>query len=189
MESTQYYEYIQLQHGDTKAFEALYKMRYADMCRWAMQIVKDRERAEELVDDVFLTLWNNRKQLPEIGHIDAYLYASVRNSCINEIKSKHNRQQAQTLSADTDLDYNVLAEAFSSENAGYELLAAEDLQQKIARAIDEMPEKMREVFMMCRQEGVPVKEIAERQQISIDTVRYHIKTALQRLRSALLKDN
>ncbi|MBR1890038.1 MAG: RNA polymerase sigma-70 factor [Alloprevotella sp.] len=175
-------------NGDIASFETLYRYRYADLCGWAWQIVGSKEKAEEVVDDVFTQVWKNRSTLSTILHIDSYLYAAVRNSCLNELKSKSRRQENNTLSVDADIDVEILAEAFHDENDGYEQYAFQEVQTRLAEAIDSFPEKMRNVFVQSRREGLTMDEIAVRNDISANTVRYHLKEALSRLRQVLRSD-
>lgn len=176
---------VRLSAGDTSALEQLYRQSYSRLCGLACQMLHSRESAEEVVDDVFAVMWRNRAQMGGVANIDSYLYTATRNSCLNELNSRSHRQAGDTCSVDDDLDAGILAEAFRDERDAADELYYKELCEQIEDIVAEMPAKMRDVFLQSRREGLTMDEIAVRNQISVNTVHYHLKEALARLRKAI----
>jgi RNA polymerase sigma-70 factor (ECF subfamily) len=169
-----------LQHGDLFAFEKLYEKYYTFLCLIAGHIVKNPNDAEEIVSDVFVKLWNLREK-PEIKtSIKAYLIRAVRNTSLNylernkisnKLSESINTADLQLLAWDSDYPLGQL----------YEKEVLEILDQ----GINKLPENCREIFLLSRNEDLKYSDIAEKQGISVNTVKTQMKIALSRLRDSL----
>jgi len=157
------------------AFEAVFKLYYQELCRLAYSILKDRGPSEEIVQDVFLKVWDKRNKLEVKTSLKSYLYSSVRNSCFNYIKHlKIEREYA-------DKQENN----FYSFDATEDKVAGNELNHAINKALEELPEKRREVFELSRFEGMKYNEIAAHLNISVKTVEAQMGHALAFLRGRL----
>lgn len=170
--------YEKIQQGDTKAFEKLFKMYYGYLCNFATKIVEDDVAAEEIVQDFFVKFWERRSAISVESSLKNYLFRSVKNLCLNQIKHNNIKlQHAQT----------VIAESEASDfNDHYTEV---DLAADIAKSIEELPEKRREIFRLSREEGLKYREIAEKLNISVKTVEAQMGLAIKYLRDKLKKYN
>lgn len=165
-----------LRSGDIQLYEMIFRTHYEPLCNYAFTFVADRDVAEEIVQGTFLYLWEKREAMEIHSSLKSYLYTSVRNRCLNEIKRRKVRQQhinRELLSADT-----------SSESVSEEIAALE-LEERIQLAIEKLPEQCRMVFKLSRFEELKYAEIAEHLSISVKTVENHMGKALRIMREQL----
>ena len=167
-----------IQQGDEKAFEKLFKMYYRYLCNFASKIIEDDIAAEEIVQDFFVKFWERRTELSVESSLKNYLFRSVKNLCLNYIK--HNNIKLQHAQ-------KVISESESS-NYNHNYIEV-DLAADIAKSIEELPEKRREIFRLSREEGLKYREIAEKLNISIKTVEAQMSLAIKSLRDILKKYN
>ena len=163
-----------MQHGDLKAYGVLFRRYYPMLCAYATKFVELKD-AEEIVQDVMLWLWENRKTQTFETSLSQYLFKTVYHRAINLIV----RHQSQ-LRADT-LFYENMQEMLQDTD----FYQFEELQKKIKEAVDALPPAYREAFVMHRFENKSYKEMAELLQVSPKTVDYRIQQALRQLRITL----
>lgn len=163
-----------MQRGDLKAYGVLFRRYYPMLCAYATKFVELKD-AEEIVQDVMLWLWENRKTQTFETSLSQYLFKTVYHRAINQIV----RHQSQ-LRADT-LFYENMQEMLQDTDF-YQL---EELQKRIREAVDALPPTYREAFVMHRFDNKSYKEIAEILQVSQKTVDYRIQQALKQLRITL----
>ena len=163
-----------MQHGDLKAYGVLFRRYYPMLCAYATKFVELKD-AEEIVQDVMLWLWENRKTQTFETSLSQYLFKTVYHRAINLIV----RHQSQ-LRADT-LFYENMQEMLQDTD----FYQFEELQKKIKEEVDALPPAYREAFVMHRFENKSYKEIAELLQVSPKTVDYRIQQALRQLRITL----
>ncbi|WP_266202688.1 RNA polymerase sigma-70 factor [Pontibacter kalidii] len=156
-------------------FEALFRRNYGHLCQRMQRITSDAAVAEDLVQEVFISFWNN-EQWQAVENPEAYLYRACLNKALNHTTSQKRRtelaqqyQQGQDHATTADQD-----------------LALQELQQQVQQAIDALPAVCRKVFLLSRHEEMTHKEIADFLNISPNTVDNHIKKALAVLRRLLL---
>jgi RNA polymerase sigma-70 factor, ECF subfamily len=165
-----------LREGNEGVFESVFKDYYGRLCNYAHSFVEDTNEAEEMVQNTFLSLWENRDSIDIHTSLKAYLYRAVQNNCLNTLKHEKVRQsygKYQQHHADSSID-NVSQQLISKE-----------LQQQIKEAIDTMPPQCRKVFELSRFENLTYAEIATQLDISIKTVDKHMVKALKLLREHL----
>lgn len=166
-------EFSAIATGDRPAFEALFRQHYRPLCAFAVQYVKDIERAEDLVQDLFFRLWLEREQVRITTSVKAYLFAAVRNRCLNAVKAG-----ARVRSLHEDL-HDAADEPGRSEDEHTERIA------RVQAAIEALPPERRKVFKLSRYEGLKYHEIAARLGISVKTVENQMGHALRTLRTEL----
>ncbi len=157
---------------DKTNFEQLFRLHFAALCSYAVKFLKDPEQAKEIVHEAFINLWEKRDTIDASKPVKAYLYTSVYNRSLNYIRD-HKKF--------TKLDLNVVEEQQGAE----EFNDHDNLEKKIQEAIDKLPEKCREVFMMSRFDELKYSEIAEKLNISVKTVEAQMSKALKVLREHL----
>ncbi len=166
-----------IKKGDIQAFESLFHAYYSNLCRYASGIVSDDETAEEIVQDMFVNFWEKREMLNIDTSLKNYLYQSVKNRCLNQIKHNITRQNY--------LKGINVEEKFQIQPD--EQFLANELAQKIEKSIQSLPEKRQKIFRMSREEGLKYSEIAERMNISQKTVETQMGLAIKTLREELDK--
>ncbi|WP_194777680.1 RNA polymerase sigma-70 factor [Pararhodonellum marinum] len=162
--------------GDVPAFEMLFKTHYSPLCRFATAYLTDPDAAEEIVQATFIRFWEKRESIQIDISLKAYLYRSVRNACLNEIK----RQKVRHLHAQS-----VVAEGEKFSQASDHLTMKTELESKIQEALQSLPEQCRLIFKMSRFEELKYQEIADELQISIKTVENQMGKALKLMRLKL----
>ena len=172
-----------LRSGDEEAYRLLFKQHYAVLCHIADLYVHDRFTAEGIVGDVFFHLWEAREHLIIRSSLRSYLARSVRNKCLDHIKSKHNKTE-QPLSVTPEAEAAYGNQRVTDGNPLGDLLSRE-LENEIMTVVDNLPEECREVFRLSRFENKKSREIAEELGISVNTVKYHLKNAIKTLRERL----
>jgi RNA polymerase sigma-70 factor, ECF subfamily len=165
-------------HIDKTYFEKVFHEFYSSLCRYSIQFVRRPEIAEEIVQELFIYLWDNKNELQIHTSIKSYLYVAVKNRSISYLQSKYTNIQ------------------FLSEEASYQLientdphsrLENEELSEIFTKAINSLPEKCYIIFSMRRHGEYTNKEIAHILNISEKTVENQISIAFKKLRSILSK--
>lgn len=163
-----------LKAGDRNIFRSIFDKYYEPLSRFCMRFTNDQADAEEIVQDVFVTLWEKRNQININTSLNAYLYQSVRNKALN-FKSHMDVRQAYS-------DHILATSLNSKVNDEF---AEQELSTMYETALANMPEKRRLVFEMSRNQGLKYAEIADKLNISIKTVEAHLSKALEDLREKL----
>jgi RNA polymerase sigma-70 factor (family 1) len=164
---------------DQEAFTSVYRRHWEPLFITTVRVIGNKEDAEDIIQEIFTSLWNRRKVLNLTGPLAGYLQASVKYKAINYIERNITRRHY--LAA---LNEAVKAGVPASPEV---LLQVKEVQQLIQTVIENMPPKMREVFELSRSHYLSHKEIAARLGISEETVKKHIQHALQLFRSAMGK--
>lgn len=168
----------QLKDGNEKAYKFLYDNHYQVLCHIASGYVHDDFLAETIVADIIFHLWENRKSLEITTSIRGYLVKSVRNRCLDYLKSQYS--QHEIASSPMLSSFPVMRYLIADDYPLGRLLENE-LENEIFKAIENLPDECRNVFKMSRLENKKYTEIAEKMGISVNTVKYHIKHALSLL--------
>ena len=171
----------QVNKGSEQAFAELYKAYYAYLNAVAIYYLQDKEVAQEVVDDVFLNVWEKRENL--VFPIHYYLVRSVQNGCLNYIRSQRALQTA--LDGHRDEVLFFLEEHILSTSTPLEDVELKETEAEIRRVVDNLPVKMRAVFEAYFYDGKSAEEIAEEMNLSVNTIRVQIKNALDKLKQSL----
>lgn len=163
----------------SRTYNLLFKQYYSKLLFYAMRFLEEEE-AEDVVQDVFLDLWNRRYTLDMGEYISSFLYKSVYSKSINVIKHKkivgeHSSMMAEIYAKKTDYYH-------PDNNDVIRRLESQELFAEIKEGVGELPEKCREVFMLSYVHSLKNKEIAEAMNISLRTVEAHMYKALRLLR-------
>lgn len=163
--------------SDKEAFTAIYHRYWERLFLTAVKVLRSKEDAADIVQDVFLSLWNRRTTLTIESSIEAYLQTSIRYKAIHYIEKNITRRDYLAMLTDTEA--NDLSAGAETQ------LQFKQVQQVIRQTVEQMPPKMRAVYQLSRQEELTHKEIASRLGISDETVKKHIQHALQLIKTAL----
>lgn len=173
----------QLQDGNEKVFEQIVREYWPRMFKFALIYTQNNETSQELVQDTFLVLWNNRAILKDNTNLITYLMVVLRNKCLNLLEQARIRQ-LYIEEIDDETIYQR-ANLYVLQDEASQIVESEDLHKAIERALSKLPEKTREIFMLSRYDGLKNQQIAETKNISQKTVEYHISKALQILKEEL----
>jgi RNA polymerase sigma-70 factor, ECF subfamily len=159
-----------IQYKDNKAFESYYKMHYKSFFVMACRYLKNSEQAEEVVNDVFMKIWEDGNKISIDSSLKSYIYRSIINRSLNEIQKNKK-------------DLNLAIDLYNTQEESYELREIEENELKIRlfKAIDLLPEQCKKVFQLSRFEELKQQEIADKLGISIKTVKNHITHALKEI--------
>lgn len=175
-----------LHSGDIKAFEWIYNHYYELLCRYAYRFLKDRNSAEEIVDDVMCSLWARHERV-EIRQIRAYLLHAVRNLCLNHLKSIMCCFQSSNGNISPEENTAFLDALFCDDEHPLGILLEKEFEKELCKAVDGLPKECRKVFEMSRRDNKKYGEISKELGISINTVKYHIKNALRLINLSVAK--
>ena len=173
----------QLQDGNEKVFEQIVREYWPRMFKFALIYTQNNETSQELVQDTFLVLWNNRAVLKDNTNLITYLMVVLRNKCLNLLEQTRIRQ-LYIEEIDDETIYQR-ANLYVLHDEASQIVESEDLHKAIERALSKLPDKTREIFMLSRYDGLKNQQIAETKNISQKTVEYHISKALQILKEEL----
>ena len=165
--------FSQIQGGDREAFKCVFDKYMDRLYFYALGVVKEKEVAEDIVQDVFLYLWHNARKIDLNGLLVRYLLKAVKNACINyklrlEVEREYQRKFLQTKSDEE--------EVYSEDRL-------ELLRSRLIELLEQLPPKCKEIFVLGCVEGLKYKEIAEQLGISVNTVKTQIKYAYKKLRT------
>jgi RNA polymerase sigma-70 factor (family 1) len=165
--------------NDSDAFAKFYDLFYIKVYRFSSYFLKSDVMCQEVVSDIFLSIWQSRVKLPGIDNVEAYLYTSTRHRALYYLNQSIQKYQV----AMGDLPIGIVSHGENPE----EIVLTDELRQTIEKSISELPERCRLIFMMAREEGLKYKEIAEILSISEKTVNAQMVTAIKRVGDALKK--
>lgn len=159
------------QFAQTNLFKEIFDKNYQKLCAVAYRVVKDHDESRDIVQQVMCEFWDNRNTWPEIKSYSAYLY-----TCVYRFAIRTNRKS-----------FSLKNERLSNEtiNLGYvpsDTLSYEALEKQIFQAINELPPKCKEIFLLSREEELSYKEIAFQLNISVKTVEAQMGIALKRFK-------
>jgi RNA polymerase sigma-70 factor (ECF subfamily) len=162
-----------LRDGDEATYQLVFRKHYENLCKYAYTIVKDADDAKDVVQALFMKMWEKKDGLVITNTLKAYLYKAVHNLCINKLEHKKVRLKFQSR------DHSRIAEAQQPE------VFPDELELKIKTIIQNLPPQCRTIFMMSRYEEMKYAEIAAALGISVNTIENQVSKALRILRDNL----
>lgn len=179
-------EYIfALKSGNERALKLIMEQWYSKLYNFAMGYLKNERNAEEVMQDVFLQLWDSREKLADTTSINAYLFTLTRNRCIDVIRRERLIIQFHTDKKDA---YAYLTNSYHAlSDPILDHIFEREFQEEIDKTVSSLPDQCQNVFYLSREKGLKNKEISELLQISQKTVETHITKALKTIRLTLEK--
>ena len=161
---------------DKKALDEIYTIFYPRLYAFSKSFLKVEDDVNDILQDVFVKIWLHRRNIKNVETFNAYIFTTTKNAIVSYFREKIKIQDFETR-----LKKRVISE-FASSADSFEY---DDMKEKADRIIEQLPEKRKEIFKLCREEGLSYKEIAEKLGISIKTVEDHIMHANRFLRKYL----
>ena len=174
---------IYLREGNEYAFRFIFDKYYDFLCMVADSYLRDEYISETIVGDIIYNLWEIKDNIDIKYFLRSYLVRSVKNRCINYLQQEYIQRE---ISINQYEDKAAIEELFFIENKHpLESLLEQELENKINSIINELSPECRAVFKMSRFDGMKYEEIASELNLSVNTVKYHMKNALGKLRLEL----
>ena len=173
---------LRLKRGDKVVYEEVFHDNYKNLVLYAKKFVMETEIARDLVQDVFIYLWDKRSHLNINKSLNSYLFRAVHNACINYLKRESNKEEyiRQFLIGVNEEKYVT-----AQHDEAHQLVVHRELSERIELILASLPEQCRNIFRMSRFKGLKNKEIAEVYAISHRTVETQIYRALKVLKKNL----
>jgi RNA polymerase sigma-70 factor (ECF subfamily) len=164
-------------------FGKVYAVYFPKLVRFSKAYVLSEEEAENIVQNTFLYLWENRSILESLDNLNAFLFTLVKNRCIDFLRKTLQEGRSESLSEIQEKEMEL--KLYSLQQFDENKLSREEIDQLITDAINTLPPRCREIFVLSRLEGLSHKEIADQLQISTNTIEGQIAIALKKLRIVL----
>lgn len=169
---------------ENTAFSKIYRIYFPKLVRFSREYVVSTEDAENIVQDIFMYLWEHRDMLESLTNPNAFLFTLTKNRCIDFYRHKvRTESKKESLDALPERELKLKMEALQQFDEN--MFTVDDIDALLNKAIDHLPEKCRQVFILSRMEGLKHEEIATQLNISVNTVQNHIVTALRKLKVEL----
>lgn len=162
--------------GDKEAFRFFFEKYYPDLCNLVNLYLRDAIMAEEIVQDIFIYLWEKKEKIRIESSVKSYLLRATKNRSLNYIRDERNKQ-----------DINIQLVDFNRQSAEMpdKVIDANQLREVIDNAINNLPDRCREVYILGKEKNLSYKEISEEMGISVKTVEVQMGNALKKLREQL----
>ena len=156
-------------------FDDLFRYNYRPLCLYALHYLQDVDLAEDIVQESYTALWEKLQKDAHILNRKSYLYMMVRNRCLDHLRKKG----IPTESLKPYDTYGIIDDDDAQERS--------QIEARLWTAIDSLPEKCREVFILSKRDGLKYEEIADELGLSVNTVRNQISKALKLIKGGAVK--
>jgi RNA polymerase sigma-70 factor (ECF subfamily) len=172
---------LQIALGSEAALARLHELYCERLEIFARSLVRSREIAEELVEDIFVKLWGNRLKIQDIENLNIYLYVAVKNQSLNYLSRKAKEAVVQPFDH-CSIELNDIT------SSPCDILITKEMSAGIRSAINELPPRCKMIFKLVREDGLRYKEVAEILNISTNTIEAQMAIAIKRICQALKID-
>ncbi len=172
-----------IQNGDEKAFEKIFRKYFQTLKDYAIFYTEEARLAEDMVQDLFLSIWSSRSRLKIHTHLKGYLIRSVHNSCIQYLRHQ-SVEQRYLKNQKLKLEEALLINGLFFEK-GLSALYEKDIHSLLDKATQKLSPKTRKIFFLNRFEHMSNKEIAEKLNLSEKAIEYHLTKSLKILKESL----
>jgi RNA polymerase sigma-70 factor (ECF subfamily) len=164
--------------GDIDSFKYFFDKYYNDLCNFVNIYLHDKVLAEEIVQDIFVYLWGNKENLRINTSVKAYLFTASKLKSLNHLRDTRNQKRIID-----QLGKSTAPDAIDFDDS---FIDTEEFRKILDAAIEQLPPKCKEIFLLSKKEELSNKEIAEQLGISVKTVENQMTVALKKLREYLL---
>jgi RNA polymerase sigma-70 factor (ECF subfamily) len=171
---------IKIREGDIKTFEQVFRLYYPSLCLYAGGITGREDAAEEIVQELFYTLWKNRESLQIVYSLKTYLYGAVRKQSIKYFEHNNVREHHRQYVLSTETEMSTSANP-------QKLIEYQELEEVISRTLKKLPDRRCRIFNMHHTDGLRYKEIAEELSLSLKTIEAEMTKTYRTLREEIEK--
>ncbi len=174
---------LELKQGNPAAFKEIFTVLYPRLKSYCKLFISENSNVEDLIQETFIALWDNKESVKTEKTIESYVFVILRNKCLNFLKKQKLDQltfEPEYLKVE-ELQFLYQLDFTQKEEKSLE----EELVESLKVAIEELSDKRKQVFVLCKVEGKKQKEVAEELNISIKMVEKHISLAKQEIREKL----
>lgn len=168
---------LRIAANDEAAFRQLFDQLFLPLSQFAFSLVKSKDAATEITDEIFIRLWHNRKEIAAIENLKVYLYKAAKNASLNYLS----RTARRNIEEPFDEVHVQLMDGHNPES----LMITNEILGKIREAVDALPPRCKMIFKLIREDGLKYKEVAEVLNISIKTVDAQMVIAINAIRERL----
>jgi RNA polymerase sigma-70 factor (family 1) len=168
--------FLLFQQGEEQGFNYFFHLHYKHLVHFACAIIKDKEVAEDVVEDSFVKLWEKRETLSSASSIKPYLFTCVRNGCINLLRHQKHQEAFKVYVQKSPVEV--------SADVTQKIIASESMHQ-VYLAVQNLPSKYRKIFNMLWVQGKEVKDIALELNLPLSTVKSQKARTLELIRKQL----
>lgn len=162
----------EIKEGNEHSFQQIFHAYYENLCHYAFTILRDMDDAEDIVQSMFLKIWEKREELTITHTVKSYLYRAVYNQCINQLDRRSVQQRFQEQNA-----------AKTSSSVQHPEIFPDELEARILAAINTLPNQCRTIFIMSRYREMKYAQIAKALDLSVNTIENQMSKALRILRA------
>ncbi|OFX36093.1 MAG: hypothetical protein A2W90_22455 [Bacteroidetes bacterium GWF2_42_66] len=162
--------------GDEDAFKYFFDTYYDDLCNFVNSYLRDQTLSEDIVQSIFIYLWEKKESLPSDCSVKSYLYAASKNKSLNYLRNLKNQNR---------ITGEIMPRAELFSEAADRFLEFEELKKIIGNAVDELPAQCKTIYRLSRDAGMTNREIAEELGISSKTVENQITIAIKKIKDFL----
>lgn len=165
------------ENNDQQAFAQLYMVYVQPLLQFAQTIIKTKELAEEIVSDVFVRIWQNRRNLTTVDNLRLYLYISTKNTSLNYL-SRHFRKEVISLD---EMSMSLPAVTYNPE----QLLITSEAVKRIEFEINRLPARCKLIFKLVKEDGLKYNDVARLLNISVKTIDNQMAIAVKKVSGAI----
>lgn len=166
-----------ISNGDSQAFSTLYLHFYNRLFQFALMFLNSEQSAEDVIEDLFFMIWEDRKTISNVSNIQSFLYKSVRNACLNILKSSY--VSKRVFNPFTELEVTTTYENPIEE------LNFKELNNALQETVNRLPEKCKLIFKMAKEDEMNHQEIADILGVKVCTVDRQLLLAKEKIKKAL----
>lgn len=163
-------------------YTEIYSGYFDKLHRFASEIINSKETAYDIVQDIFIELWNNKERIEDIKILNAYLFRLVKNRCLDHLKHSVHQKNYEEYAV---WEYNSRIDSLTLMTDDY--VIANEMTELVRNAVNNLPPRCKEIFLMSRISGLKHAQIAEKLNLSENTVGVQLCIALRRIRSVVDK--
>lgn len=164
--------------GDEEAFKKIYYLFYKKLYLFSLALVRTKEAAEEITEDVFIKIWQKKDQISTIYNLRVYLYIATKNTALSYLAKKAKDNLTEPFD-------NINIELYKSTVTPEELMITSEMYRKIQLQVEALPPRCKMIFKLIREDGLKYKEVSDILNISVNTIDVQIAIAVKKIAVAL----
>jgi RNA polymerase sigma-70 factor (family 1) len=164
--------------GDEEAFKKIYYLFYKKLYLFSLALVKTKEAAEEITEDVFIKIWQQKDHMLAIQNLRVYLYVATKNTSLNYLSKKAKDNLTEPFD-------NINIDLFRSTLTPEELMITAEMYRKIQQQVEALPLRCKMIFKLIREDGLKYKEVSDILNISVNTIDVQMAIAVKKIATAL----